>query len=128
MPRVGHWGDGTDMRYSHPEVVPPVNGIDMGTGASIGFFGPTNKENAVGGKQSNFSTSEPVEGPKFEPKKPKKRKVVSNSDAKNDPTPPATRDDSHPSDTCWKQPPPFLKQDQKISLIPNSLLRSWIGQ
>ena len=31
-----------------PEVVPPVNGIDMGTGASIGFFGQPNKENAVG--------------------------------------------------------------------------------
>jgi len=37
-----------------PEVVPPVDGIDMGTGASIGFLGPTNKENAVGGKRSNF--------------------------------------------------------------------------
>ncbi len=32
-----------------PEVVPPVAGIDMATGASRGFFGPTNKENAVGG-------------------------------------------------------------------------------
>ena len=31
-----------------PEVVPPVDGIDMGTGASIGFFGQPNKENAVG--------------------------------------------------------------------------------
>jgi hypothetical protein len=32
-----------------PEVVPPVNGIDMRTGAQKGFFGPSNKENAVGG-------------------------------------------------------------------------------
>ena len=31
-----------------PEVVPPVDGINMGTGASIGFFGQPNKENAVG--------------------------------------------------------------------------------
>jgi hypothetical protein len=85
----------------------------MGTSASIGFFGPTNKENAVGGKQSNFSTSEPVERPKFEPKKPKKRKVISNSDAKNDPTPPTTRDDGHPSDTCWKQLPPLSKARPK---------------
>jgi len=90
-----------------PEVIPPVDGINMGTGASIGFFGPTNKESAVGGKRSNFLTSEPVERPKFEPKKPKMRKVVSDSDANNDPTPPATRDDGHPSDTFRKQPPPF---------------------
>ncbi len=31
-----------------PEKVPPVAGVDMGTGAQIGFFGPTNQENAVG--------------------------------------------------------------------------------
>ena len=72
-----------------PEVVSPVNGINMDTGVSIGFFGPTYKENAVGGKRSNFLTSEPVERPKFEPKKPKKRRVVSNSDANNNPTPPS---------------------------------------
>ena len=72
-----------------PEDVPPVNGIDMSTGAAIGFFGPTNKENAVGGKRSNFLTIEPVERPKFEPKKPKKRKVVGDSDANNNPAPSA---------------------------------------
>jgi len=72
-----------------PEVIPPVDGIDMGTGASIGFFGPTNKENAVGGKWSIFLTSEPVERPKFEPKKPKKWKVAGDSDANNDPAPPS---------------------------------------
>ena len=31
-----------------------VDGIDMGTGAEKGFFGPTNKENAVGGKAVEF--------------------------------------------------------------------------
>ena len=30
-----------------PKVVPPVDNIDMDTGASIGFFGPTNKENST---------------------------------------------------------------------------------
>ncbi len=94
----------------------------------IGFFGPTNKENAVGGKRSNYVMLELVERLKFEPKKPKKRKAVSDSDTNNDPIPPATRDDNHPSDTCQKQLPPFLKQDRKISLILNSLLRSWIGR
>jgi hypothetical protein len=37
-----------------PKVVPLVDGIDMGTDASIGYFRPTNKENAVGRKRSNF--------------------------------------------------------------------------
>jgi hypothetical protein len=96
-----------------PEVVPPVDGINMGTCTSIGFFGPTNKENAVGGKRSIFLTSEPVERPKFEPKKPKKRKVIGNSDANKDTTPPATQDDGHPSDTCWKQLPPLSKARPK---------------
>ena len=41
-----------------PEEVPLVDGIDMGTGAEKGFFGPTNKENAVGGKRSNFMMGE----------------------------------------------------------------------
>ncbi len=111
-----------------PEVVPSVDGINMGTSAQKGFFGPTNKENAVGGTRVNFLTSENVERPKFERMKLKKRKA-GDSDA-NNPGPPApTRDDGHPSDTFRKQPPPpFLKQDQKISSIPNSLLRSWIGR
>jgi hypothetical protein len=43
------------------EAVPPVNGIDMGTGAQQGFFGPTNKENAVGGTRANLLTSEHVD-------------------------------------------------------------------
>jgi hypothetical protein len=40
-----------------PEEVPSVDGVDMGTGAQISFFGPTNKENAVSGTRSNFLTS-----------------------------------------------------------------------
>ena len=43
-----------------PEAVPSVDDIDMGTGAQKGFFGPTNKENAVGGTRANFLTSEHV--------------------------------------------------------------------
>ncbi len=41
-----------------PEDLPSVDEIDMATGAEKGFFGPTNKENAVGGKQTNFLTGE----------------------------------------------------------------------
>ena len=37
-----------------PKDVPTVNGIDMNTGTKKGFYGPTNKENAVGAKQTNF--------------------------------------------------------------------------
>ena len=70
-----------------PEAVPPVDGIDMGTGAQKGFFGPTNKENAVGGTRANFLTSEHVERPMFERKKPKKRRK---DDDANNPNPPPT--------------------------------------
>jgi len=54
-----------------PEEVPSVDGVDMGTGAQSGFFGPTNKENAVGGTRSNFLTSpdERIQRPKFGPKR-----------------------------------------------------------
>ena len=41
-----------------PEPVPAVPGIDMATGAQTGFFGPTNKENAVGGVRQNFITQD----------------------------------------------------------------------
>jgi hypothetical protein len=67
-----------------PEAVPPVEGIDMGTGAQKGFFGPTNKENAVGGTWAIFLTSEHVERPMFERKKSKKRRKA---DDANDPNP-----------------------------------------
>ncbi len=38
-----------------PEEPPSIRGIDKATGAQVGFYGPTNKENAVGGKRSNSS-------------------------------------------------------------------------
>ena len=37
-----------------PEDVPTVDGIDMNTGTKKGFYGPTNKENAVGAKGTFF--------------------------------------------------------------------------
>ncbi len=78
-----------------PEEVPPVAGVDMGTGAQIGFFGPTNQENAVGAPRSNFLTlqDERIQRPKFGPKREKKRKA-----GDNDPAPP--REDGHPSNFC----------------------------
>jgi hypothetical protein len=95
-----------------PEAVPSVDGIDMGTGAQKGFFGPTNKENAVGGTRANFLTSEHVERPMFERKKPKKRRKA--DDDANDPNnPPATREDGHPSDACRKQLPPLSRARPK---------------
>ena len=59
-----------------PEKVPSVDGTDMGTGAQSGFFGSTNKENAVGGTCLNFLTSpdEQIQRPKFRLKRDKKRK------------------------------------------------------
>ncbi len=90
-----------------PEVVPSVNGINMGTGAQKEFFGPMNKENAVGDTRVNFLTSENVERPKFERKKPKKRKA-GNSNA-NNPTPPSTNSRQRPSLRHLPEatPPPF---------------------
>jgi len=51
-----------------PQPAPAVPGIDMATGAQTGFFGPTNKENAVGGVRQNFLTldGERIERPTFE--------------------------------------------------------------
>lgn len=54
-----------------PEEPPLIRGIDMATGAQVGFYGPTNKENAVGGKRSNFLTKEKIARPNFVPKKRK---------------------------------------------------------
>jgi hypothetical protein len=78
-----------------PEEEPPVAGVDMGTGAQIGFSGPTNQENAVGATRSNFLTSqdEKIQKPKFGPKREKKRKA-----GENDPVPP--REDGHPFNSC----------------------------
>ena len=83
-----------------PEVVPPVAGIDMATGASRGFFGPTNKENAVGGTRSNFLTSEKIERPDFRPKRPSKKRMA-------DGTEPPPREDGHPSNVCRELIPPL---------------------
>ena len=43
-----------------PEVVPTIPGVNLATGAHVGFYGPTNRENAVGGTQSNFPTKEKI--------------------------------------------------------------------
>ena len=51
-----------------PEVVRPIPGINLATGAQVDFFGPTNKENAVGGTRSNFLTKEKIVRPRFERK------------------------------------------------------------
>ena len=110
-----------------PEAVPSVDGIDMGTGAQKGFFGPTNKENAVGGTRANFLTSEHVERPMFERKKPKKRRKA-DDDANHPNNPPATREDGHPPTRAESNSLPFLEQDRKISSTPNSLLPSLIGR
>jgi hypothetical protein len=55
----------------NPEPAAAVPGVDMATGAQFGFYGPTNKENAVGGKRHNFATMEAdrIQRPKFEAKK-----------------------------------------------------------
>jgi hypothetical protein len=83
-----------------PEEVPRVAGINMGTGALLGFFGPTNRENAVGATRSNFLTSpeDRVKRPTFGPKKQTKKRTA-------DDDPPATKEDGHPSDFCRKQLP-----------------------
>ncbi len=62
-----------------PEPVPAVPGIDMGTGPQLGFFGPTNKENAVGGVRQNFLVNggKRIERQKFEPKKKGRKKMPS---------------------------------------------------
>jgi hypothetical protein len=53
-----------------PEPIPPIPGIDVATGTQSGFFGPTNKEHAVGGVRQNFLTDsgDRIERPKFAPK------------------------------------------------------------
>jgi hypothetical protein len=83
-----------------PEEVPLMDGVDMGTGAQSGFFGPTNNENAVGGTHLNILTSpdEQIQRPKFGPQQEKKRK-----DREAELPPPW--EDGHPSDYCHSLPP-----------------------
>ena len=38
----------------NPEIPPPIPGVDMSTGAEIGFFGPTNANNSAGAQKHNF--------------------------------------------------------------------------
>jgi hypothetical protein len=80
----------------------------MGTGAQSGIFGPTNKENAVGGTRSNFLTSsdEQIQRPKFGPKREKKRKA-------EEAEPPPPREDGHPSDYCRSVLPPISRARPK---------------
>ncbi len=47
------------------KVLSLVPGVDMETGAPGGCYGPTNKENTVGGTQSNFLTKEKIVWPPF---------------------------------------------------------------
>jgi len=95
-----------------PKAVPSVDSIDMGTGAQEGFFGPMNKKNAVGGTRANFLTSEHVEWPMFERKKPKKRRKADN-DANDPNNLPTTQEYGHPSDACQKQLPPLSRSRPK---------------
>ena len=37
-----------------PQPIPQINGVDMATGATVGFFGPTSKENVAGAEHHNF--------------------------------------------------------------------------
>jgi hypothetical protein len=56
-----------------PKVLPPIPGVNLATGAQVGFYGPTNRENAVGGTQSNFLTKEKIVRPCFVKKGMKKK-------------------------------------------------------
>ena len=56
-----------------PEIVPPVPGINLATGAQVGFYGPIDKENPIGATRSNFLTKEKIVQPRFERKGPKKK-------------------------------------------------------
>ena len=57
-----------------PEVLLSVPGVNMETGAQDGFYGPANKENAVGGTLSNFPTKDKIAGPPFVKKAQGKKK------------------------------------------------------
>ncbi len=55
----------------NPEPAVAVPGANMATGVAFGFYGPTNKENAVGGVRNNFAMNEVdrIQHLKFEPHK-----------------------------------------------------------
>jgi len=56
----------------NPEPVPPIVGIDMLRGAEAGFFGPTNRENAVGAPKYQYCVQEgeKIVRPEFASKDP----------------------------------------------------------
>ncbi len=56
-----------------PEVLPSIVGINIETGAQNGFYGPTNKENAVGATRCNFLTKEKIICPCFFKKRDQRR-------------------------------------------------------
>ncbi len=66
-----------------PKVLLLVPGVNMETGAQDGFYGPSNKENAVGGTGSNFLTKDKIAQPPFvekgQGKKKKDRSQLSSS-------------------------------------------------
>jgi hypothetical protein len=104
-----------------PEEVPPVAGVDMGTGAQIGFFGPANQENAVGATRSNFLTlqDERIQRQKFGPKREKKRKA-----SDNNPAPP--REDGHPSDFC-RMHLPYIYLAQPKDFFDTQIIPKFLG-
>lgn len=59
----------------NPVPAPPIAGMNMRTGAQDGFFGPTNKENAVGPERMDYLTKElegdEIKRPKLAPKDPR---------------------------------------------------------
>ena len=77
-----------------PQPIPQIDGVNMATGATVGFFGPTNKQNVAGAERHNFLLGEEIERPIFGPKRKKAR--VGDETA---PTPPV-RNDGHPSDAA----------------------------
>jgi hypothetical protein len=116
-----------------PEDVPTVGGIDMGTGAQRGFFGPTNKENAIGAKRSIFLTAddERIQRPKFGPKREKKRKAADDTaddaaDDAADDEPPPPREDGHPSDYC-RSLLPHISRARPKDYFDTQLTPEWLG-
>jgi hypothetical protein len=68
-----------------PEVVPPIPGVNLATGAQVGFYGPTNRENAVGGARSNLLTKEKIVRPCFVKKGAKKKSRPTNTPSQGSP-------------------------------------------
>ena len=60
-----------------PQPIPQIDGVDMATGATVGFFGPTNKEN-VAGAERHILLGVEIERPIFGPKRKKARVPIGN--------------------------------------------------